>query len=103
MISCAFYVASWEIIYFNFMPDHLDKYAAHAVAKAKAKGASDATIAATKKQMEDMKKLYANPVVNVAMTFVEPFPVGLIVTLVSAGILRRRTGGGRLGAGAVVA
>ena len=103
LISCAFYVASWEIIYFNFMPDHLDKYAAHAVAKAKAKGASDATIAATKKQMEDMKKLYANPVVNVAMTFVEPFPVGLIVTLVSAGILRRRTGGGRLGAGAVVA
>jgi hypothetical protein len=90
LISCAFYVASWEIMYFNFMPDHLDKYAAHAVAKAKARGASDAEIAGMTKQMADMKKLYANPAINVAMTFIEPFPVGLIVTLASAGILRRR-------------
>jgi hypothetical protein len=91
LITCAFYVITWEIIYFNFMPDHLDKYAAHAVAKARAKGASEATIAATKKQMEDMKRLYANPAINVAMTFIEPFPVGLIMSLASAGILRRRS------------
>ena len=31
------------------------------------------------------------PLMNSAMTFIEPFPVGLVVTLVSAAILRRRT------------
>jgi hypothetical protein len=35
-------------------------------------------------------KLYANPLFNVAVTFMEVFPVGLIVTLVSAAILRRK-------------
>jgi hypothetical protein len=40
--------------------------------------------------MEKMKALYDNPLINVAFTFIEPFPVGLIVTLVSAAILRKR-------------
>jgi len=96
LISCVFYVASWEILYFgNFMPDFSDKYAAASVAKMRAKGASDAAIAAKMKEMEQFKKMYDNPLINAAMTFVEPFPVGLVVTLVSAGILRRRVAGGR--------
>ena len=37
-----------------------------------------------------MKAMLNNPLINAAMTFIEPFPVGLVVTLVSAGILRRR-------------
>ena len=90
VISSLFYVASWEVIYFNFMPDFGDKYAAAADAKARAKGASDAAIAAKMKEMEQMKAMLRNPVINAAMTFIEPFPVGLIVTLVSAGILRKR-------------
>ena len=94
LISCVFYVASWEVIYFNFMPDFTEKYTTAAIAKMRASGASDAVIAARKKQMDQMKKLYDNPFTNAAITFIEPFPVGLIVTLVSAGILRRRRGTG---------
>ena len=90
LISCAFYVVSWEIIYFNFMPDFAEKYTAHLVAKKRAKGASDAEIAATMSQMKDIKAIYDNPLTNAAFTFIEPFPVGLVMTLVSAGILRRR-------------
>jgi hypothetical protein len=90
VISCLFYVASWEIIYFNFMPDFADKYAAHAIDSMRQKGASEAAIAETRKKMIEMKATLANPVMNAAMTFIEPFPVGLIVTLVSAAILRRR-------------
>ena len=90
LISCVFYVASWEIIYSRFMPDFADKYAAAVVNKLRAKGASDAAIAAKVKEMEEFKTMYANPAYNAALTFAEPFPVGLIVTLVSAGILRRR-------------
>lgn len=91
LISCVFYVALWEVIYFNkLMPDFTDKYAAHVVAKARAKGADEAKIAAIKNEMAQMKKIYDNPLTNAAVTLIEPLPVGLVVTLVSAGILRRR-------------
>jgi Protein of unknown function (DUF4199) len=92
LISCAFYVGTWELIYIKFMPDFGEKWAAAEIAKLRTKGASDAAIAAKKKEMDDFQVMYKNPLMNTAMTFMEPFPVGLIVTLVSAGILRKRNG-----------
>ena len=86
-----FYVASWEIIYFKFMPDFGEKYAARTIEVMREKGATEAAMAAKKKELEKMKVMYANPLINAAVSFTEPFPVGLIVTLVSAAILRRRT------------
>jgi len=91
LISCVFYVASWEVIYYKVMPDFADKYAAHAISDMRAKGATEAAIAAKKVEMEKMKTMLANPLINMAMTFIEPFPVGLIVTLISAAVLRRKT------------
>jgi hypothetical protein len=90
LISCIFYVASWEIIYFKMMPDFLDQYAARSIAEMHEKGASADAIAAKTKELATMKEMYNKPLINAAITFIEPFPVGLIVTLVSAGILRRR-------------
>jgi hypothetical protein len=91
LISCIFYVASWEIIYFKMMPDFLDKYGARSIAEMREKGASADAIAAKTKELATMKEMYNKPLINAAITFIEPFPVGLIVTLVSAGILRKRT------------
>lgn len=91
LVSCAFYVISWEIIYYNFMPDFGDKYAAYAVEKEKASGASPQQIEKTVKEMKDMKALLDNPLTNAAITFTEPFPVGLIITLISAAVLRKKT------------
>ena len=54
------------------------------------KGASAAEIAAMEKEMATFKENYKNPLFNVGMTFLEVFPVGLIMTLVSAAILRRK-------------
>ena len=90
LISCVLYVASWEIIYFTMMPDFVDKYSAREIGEMRATGASEAAIAAKKKEMDQLKVTLNNPLMNVAMTFIEPFPVGLIVTLVSAAILRKR-------------
>jgi hypothetical protein len=90
LISCVFYVVSWEVIYYKVMPDFMDKYATHMVDTMREKGASDAAILAKQKEMEKMKELLRNPLINAAMTFIEPFPVGLVVTLVSAAILRKR-------------
>jgi hypothetical protein len=89
-VASACYVATWEVIYFKFMPDFGDKYAAHAVEQARKSGASQAEIDKKTKEMDDFKKMYDNPLINVGFTFLEPLPVGLLIALVSAGVLRRK-------------
>ena len=90
LITCAMYVIAWEITYFNFYPDFLDQYSAYSIAKMRTAGASEAAILEKTAEMADFAKLYANPLVNIGFTFLEIFPVGLIMTLVSAAILRRK-------------
>ena len=89
-ISSACYVATWEVMYFKFMPDFMDKYSEHEMKKARASGASEAQIASRKAEMEKFAVMYKNPLYNAAFTFMEPLPVGLIVSLISAGVLSRR-------------
>jgi hypothetical protein len=90
LVSNLCYVAAWEVAYFKFMPDFADKYAAHMVERAKASGASEEKIETTTREAEQFKHIYRNPAVNVALTFVEVFPIGLGVTLLSAAILRKK-------------
>jgi hypothetical protein len=90
LVSCVFYVATWELIYFKLSPGFADKYSAYAVEKAKASGASQQKLDETARQMAEMKKMLDRPLVNAAVTFVEPFPIGLIVTLVSAAVLKKK-------------
>lgn len=91
LISCISYVITWEIVYFNFLPPNfMDKYFAHAIEQAKASGASPQAVQSQVQQMERYKQLYQNPLFNSLMTFIEPFPVGLVITLISAAILRKK-------------
>jgi len=95
LITCIFYVVTWQIMYFGFMPDFMTRYSAHEVEKLRASGASDAAIQAKLAEMQKYKAIEDNPVTNAGMTFLEPFPVGLLITLISAGVLRRREQGAR--------
>ena len=90
VVSSLCYVATWEVMYFKFMPDYLEKYQARAIEKARASGESEAAIAQRKAEMDKLAVMYKNPAINAAMTFMEPLPVALIVALVSAGVLSRR-------------
>ena len=90
LISSLCYVVTWEILYFKFMPDFMDKYGAYAIQKLQASGASAAAIQAKVEEIKRYKALEDNPLTNAAMTFLEPFPVGLLVTLISAALLRRK-------------
>jgi hypothetical protein len=90
LISCACYVGAWMVTYPNLFPDFADKYAAAMVEEKRASGASQAEIDEAIRQGEDAKKLLANPLTNAAVTFTEPFPVGLLVTLISAAVLRKQ-------------
>jgi Protein of unknown function (DUF4199) len=90
LITCICYVAMWEVLYFNFMPHFMDGYFAAQIHKVQSSGLDPATIAAQVAAIQGSAELYQNPFVNMAYTFIEPFPVGLIITLVSAAILRRK-------------
>ena len=90
LVASACYVTTWEFVYYRMMPDFADKYAAHEIEKARASGATQAQLDAKAREMASFREMYRNPLINVAYTFLEPLPVGLVMSLVSAGILRRR-------------
>jgi hypothetical protein len=81
---------TWEILYFNFLPDFGEKYSNYLIEQTRASGATEAEVASKVEYMKNMMTLYNNPLFNAAITFLEPFPVGLLVTLVSAAVLRKR-------------
>jgi uncharacterized membrane protein (UPF0136 family) len=89
-IASICYVITWEIVYFNFMHDFGDKYAAYVIEKARAAGASAEEIARQTEEMRKFKTMYDNPLINAAFTILEPLPVGIPMTLISAAILRKR-------------
>lgn len=84
------YVATWEVIFFKFTPDFMDKYNARAISQLKASGASAAVIEQRTTELQHQAELYKNPLVNIAWTLIEPLPVGLVIALVSAGVLSRK-------------
>ncbi|MBI3792940.1 MAG: DUF4199 domain-containing protein [Gemmatimonadetes bacterium] len=90
LVATVCYVATWEVLYFKFMPDFSQKYAASAVEQVRKAGASEAEVAAKVKEMDEFQKMYAKPLVNIAFTFLEPLPVALVFTFVSAGLLSRK-------------
>ncbi len=99
VVASLCYVLTWEIVYFQFAPDFLAKYQTHMIDKARRNGETESSIAAKKAEMERFAKLYQNPAFNAAVTFLEPLPVALVVSLVSAGVLsrRRKAGAGQAG------
>ena len=90
LIASLCYVATWEVVYFKFMPDFMSQYNARELDKARAEGASEETLARKKVEMDKFEKMYKNPAINVAFTILEPLPVALVIALISAGVLSRR-------------
>src|SRR5262249_51797790 len=90
-IASVCYVVSWEIISHTYLSDFADKYMAQAAAKIRASGKPPEQITQEIEQMQTLMNLYkSNIFVNIAMTLLEPLPVGLVMTLISALILRKR-------------
>ena len=90
LVGTVCYVATWQFVYHKLTPDFLDRYAEYSLEKSRKAGADEAALARKAKELEDYKVQYRNPLVNVAYTFLEPLPVGLVFTLVTAGTLGRR-------------
>ena len=91
LIASALYVISWMILSETVAKDYMDNYFNEAVEQIRQ--SSDLTqteMDAKISEMDKFREMYKNPVVKIGMTFMEIFPVGLLITLISAAILRRK-------------
>ncbi len=87
VVAGVIYALGWEITLAATHYTFADSYAAGMVDAARAKGGSPAAIARAVQQANAFKAQYANPLYRLPMTFVEIFPVGVLISLISAGLL----------------
>jgi hypothetical protein len=87
-VAGAVYVVVWEV--YLALTDYafMEAYVASVIEAKRAEGVSGQALEAFKSEMQSMKDTYANPLFRLPMTFLEIFPVGLLIALVSAALLR---------------
>jgi len=90
LIASTIYVIAWLIDYYFFIPDFAEKFSAHTLEKLKSSGASQVEIDKQTTEMANFVRMFKNPFYNAMMTYIEILPVGLIVTLISSLILKRK-------------
>ena len=91
IVSCICYVLTWMFFYETIMPDFLEQYMAYSLEHLQKSGAAQAEIEKYTSEMQHFKEMYQNPLIRFGLTFLEPFPVGFLVALLSALILRRQS------------
>ncbi len=87
-IAGVVYVAAWETFLVTTNYPFMENYVAAMIEAKRQAGVSAAELDAYVAELEAMKVAYANPLFRLPMTFIEIFPVGLLIALVSAAILR---------------
>lgn len=90
LIAGMCYTATWEVIYFGFGSNFTAEYQAQQLENARKKGATPAELEKMRVDGEKFAKSYENPLFNIAITMMEPLPVGLLGALISAAMLRRK-------------
>jgi hypothetical protein len=87
-VAALIYTIGWEIYLATSSGDFMAEMTATTLEGMRAEGASEADIAAREAQMQALAESYKSPLFRLPITFIEIFPVGLLVALVSAALLR---------------
>jgi hypothetical protein len=92
LIASTMYVITWGVEFHFFMPDFMDKYSAMQVKQLQESNLPAAQLAEALKDIETAGYNYKNNPFFFAMyTYMEILPVGIIITLISSLILRKKT------------
>ncbi len=88
LVASVIYVTAWEV--YLALTDHafINDYASGIIKTQQEAGISEADLLALRAKMDGLKVQYANPLFRLPMTFAEIFPLGFLVSLVSAAVLR---------------
>lgn len=90
LIASIVYASFWLIFSYTVATDFTEFYTKSYLNDLKSTGASEAEIKVAATDMENWNKLYENPAIRFVVTLTEIFPVGLVITLIAAGILRKK-------------
>lgn len=89
LIASTLYVITWAIVYKNFLPDYMDKYCAAMIEEARAT-LSGAALQEKVDEIDNAKEMYATPWGFTLFTYAEILPVGILVSLIAALVLKRK-------------
>ncbi|WP_290842756.1 DUF4199 domain-containing protein [Flavobacterium sp.] len=90
-IASTFYVVTWLVEYYVFIPDFFEKYAAASLENAKASGKSPAEIAEVISELDKSREIYETPIGVVLFTYFEILPLGIIVSIIAALVMMRKS------------
>lgn len=90
LIASTMYVITWMFEFHYFMPDFMDKYAAIMIEQTKSSGLPPDQLQAELDKITTMQENYKSPIYRIMYTYLEIVPVGFIITLISALILKRK-------------
>jgi hypothetical protein len=90
LVASSIYVSVWLVDYYCFIPDFMEKYTAHVLKETQEKGANQAELKEQVAQLKYYREMYKNPLFVVLLTYAEILPVGLVISLMSALILKRK-------------
>ncbi len=90
LVASVMYVIWWEIYMHFFMSDFAAQYASKTMAAAKAAGATEEELAKKLEETTEAQEMYGKFYFRVLITFSEIFPIGLLLSLVSAALLKRK-------------
>jgi hypothetical protein len=82
------WVIAWEISLAVTKFDFVTAYYGAMIEQAQADGATAEKIAQMRTEQEGFASMYSNPVIRMGITFVEMFPIGVVISLISAALLR---------------
>ena len=85
LIISTIYVLVWLIILYNFFPNFAEHYTDMAIEKA-----SPEEVAKVTEEMNSFKEMYKNPIMVILFTYIEILPLGIVFSLVSALILKKK-------------
>lgn len=85
LIASTLYVVIWLFYYYLFLPDFLDKYTEYVLRHASASELEEKT-----QMMQDFRTMYKNPLFVILITYAEILPLGLLVSLISSFILKKK-------------
>ncbi len=89
-VAITIYVTTWELSKNRIAPDYMEKYQAHVIEKGKSSGKPQAEIDEEVAEAKKWAEIAKNPLMSIAFTFMEPLPVALLASLISAAVLRRK-------------
>jgi hypothetical protein len=90
LTAAVIYALSWEVTYNTMSFDYMEKWTEYSINKMREAGASEAAMAAEKASLDTMSEYYKNPLIRFVLTLGEILPVGLVISLLSAALLRKK-------------